>query len=211
MNYKQMERIITLKSSVPEGQEGDWKIEKFIVDEQGADSHNFRESLHGRDRNIKPGTYTRLMRNSTLVMSDTYSEKSDSRNFLYHAKGDILINGLGLGWAVEACLHIPEVKHITVIEISEDVLKLVCLHLQKKYKYDARKIHFWNADALTYCPPKGKIYDAVWHDIWDNICGDNWESMKKLHRKYGKRSKWQGSWCRKEIKYSINKEKSLGF
>ena len=200
LNYKQIKEIIALKSSVPEGQEGDWRVEKFIIDKSGADFHNLREAIHGRGRTIESGNYTRLMRNNTLVMSDTYSEKNDSRSFLYNAKGDVLINGLGLGWTVEACLHIPEVEQITVVEISEDVIKLVGVYLQNKYGKD--RLRIINYDALKYCPPKNKIYDAVWHDIWDNICGDNWESMKKLHRKYGKRSKWQGSWCREEVRYA---------
>jgi hypothetical protein len=34
---------------------------------------------------------------------------------------------------------------------------------------------------------KGKRYDMVWHDIWDDICSDNLEGMAKLHRKYGDR------------------------
>ena len=51
-------------------------------------------------------------------------------------------------------------------------------------------------DAFEYKPPKGKRYDAVWHDIWDGICTDNLKDMKKLHRKYGKNSNYQASWAR---------------
>ena len=58
------------------------------------------------------------------------------------------------------------------------------------------KLNIICADALEWKPPKGTRYNAVWHDIWDNICGDNLDDMKKLHRKYGRRTNWQGSWCR---------------
>ena len=60
---------------------------------------------------------------------------------------------------------------------------------------------FHQADALEYKPPRGEQYDVVWHDIWPNICTDNLPEMHKLHRKYGRRCNWQGSWCRAEHEY----------
>jgi len=80
---------------------------------------------------------------------------------------------------------------VTVVEKSKDVISLVAKH----YLGDHR-VTIVNADAYLYKPPKGVKYDAVWHDIWDNICGDNLPEMTRLHRKYGKRADWQGSWCR---------------
>ena len=56
------------------------------------------------------------------------------------------------------------------------------------------------ADAFEWRPPKGVRYNAVWHDIWDDICTDNLPEMTRLHRKYGRRADWQGSWCRELCK-----------
>jgi spermidine synthase len=131
-------------------------------------------------------------------MSDTPAELEDMYYFVYHAKGKVLINGLGLGAAVQAVLSKPEVEHVTVIEISEDVIKLVADHYLKRYGDRLTIIH---ADALTWQPPKGQKFDTVWHDIWDSICTDNLEEMGRLHRRYGKRAAWQASWCREQCEY----------
>ena len=50
-------------------------------------------------------------------------------------------------------------------------------------------------DALQFMP-RGMKFTVVWHDIWNHICSDNLPDMHKLHRKYGRRTDWQGSWAR---------------
>jgi spermidine synthase len=88
-------------------------------------------------------------------------------------------------------LEKPEVERVTVIEKSEDVIVLVAPSFSKD-----NRVQIILADAFEYQPPKGVRYGAVWHDIWDTICGDNLPSMHRLHRKYGRRTEWQNSWCR---------------
>jgi len=176
------------KVAVPEGKSGIWEIAKFDVG-GGPDFEALRLALHGRP--ITPGTYTRLMRGRTLVMSDTPAEMRDHHGFVLAAKGHCLINGLGLGMCLAAALKKEEVTKVTVIEISEDVISLVA----PTYTNDHR-VEIVHASAFDYQPPKGVRYGAVWHDIWDNICADNLPEMHKLHRKYGRRADWQGSWCR---------------
>ena len=144
---------------------------------------------------METGTYTKLMRNKTIIMSDTPAEIIDHSYFVYKAKGNVLINGLGLGWVIEALFRKEEVENITVIEKSQDVINLVGKHYIDKCP-ENKILTIIHADALIWKAPKGIKFDAVWHDIWDYICSDNLEDMKKLHRKYGKRTKWQGSWCR---------------
>lgn len=182
------------KSSVPEGELGNWRVERFEVDKSGADLFNLRQTLQGTgSRYILPGTYTRLVRGrSTTVMSDTRAELDDHWEIVYKAKDHVLIHGLGLGIVAQACLRKPEVTHVTVIEKSGDVIDLVAPHIADD------RLTVLHADALTWKPPKGQRYGAVWHDIWDDICGDNLEQMRFLHRRYGRRTDWQGSWCHKE-------------
>ena len=194
---------------IPEGEYANWKVERFEVSEEEAKFHNLRCALNPRlrYRTIVPGTYTRLCRPGIFgpepIMSDTPAEIHDLREVIARAKGQVLINGLGLGVVVSAVLekHDPNllhtVDHVTVIEINEDVIKLVGDSLSAKY---GDRLTIVCADALEYTPLRGSRYDVVWHDIWDNICGDNWESMSKLHRKYGRRCGWQGSWCREEVR-----------
>jgi hypothetical protein len=183
------------KVDIPEGQSGNWRVERYTVSKDDAAMERIRSlfSFSSRGRSVPEGTYTRLLRGGTIVMSDTPDEIDDQWEIIDRAKGNVLINGLGLGITAVECLEKPEVNHVTVVEISPDVISLVGTHLQAKY---GDKFTIVQADALTWKPPKGSYYDAVWHDIWDNVCGDNLPDMHALHRKYGKRAGWQGSWCR---------------
>lgn len=136
--------------------------------------------------------FTRLTRNGSIVMSDTPSEMETNYEPVYQAKGSCLLNGLGISLVLKNILLKKEVMEVTVVEVSQDVLDLVSPH----YKDD--KVTYIHANAMTFKPPKGKRFQMVWHDIWDNICADNLPDMHKLHRKYGRRTDWQGSWCRYE-------------
>lgn len=153
-----------------------------------------RAALRGMGRLVPKGRYLALRRNGSIIMSDTPDELRDLREFRYQATGAVLINGLGLGIATCMALGKPEVTSVTVIELSQDVINLVAPHI-----IDSR-LTIIQADAYTYLPKKGTKFDVVWHDIWDTICADNLEGMKRLHRKYGKRATWQGSWCRHQCK-----------
>ena len=127
-------------------------------------------------------------------MSDTTAEQRDHIEPVYKAKGHVLINGLGIGMVLMNCLEKPEVTRATVVERSQDVIDLVGPYYKKKY---GKRVEIIKADALTYTPPKGIRYGMVWHDIWSDICGDNYEQMKKLHRRYGGKCDWQGSWSKR--------------
>ncbi len=184
------------KIDVPEGSNGAWRIERFTVTEENEQFGILRAMATGRGRYAPAGNYTRLMRNGTLVMSDTPDEIGDHMAAISMAKGEVLVNGLGLGICVAAMLEKPEVEHVTVVEIAPEVIGLVGPWLKQGYD---EQVDFVLADALTWKAPTNKRYDVVWHDIWDSICTDNLEEMKTLHRKYGRRCNWQGSWCRARV------------
>ena len=184
------------ETDIPEGQSGQWKVERFTVSQEEAKSYNLVaqiQAMQGRPfRPIEPGNYVRLKRGEQVVMTNTPSELEDLEFWPSKVTGQVLINGLGLGIVAEMALQKPEVVCVTVIEIDKDVIKLVYPYLQKKY---GDKIEFHWADAFGWNPPRGVRYNVVWHDIWDNICSDNLEGMKKLKRKYAKRADWQGVWA----------------
>lgn len=179
---------------VPDRQSGDWVVQTFTISENAAKFENLRASFRPGGRYVKPGTFKRLMYQGHVIMSNTPAEIGDHIYFMHQAKGHVLINGLGLGVCIFGILPKPEIESITVIEISPDVISLVAPYIN-----DAR-VTVIQDDALEYKPPKGKRYGAVWHDIWPNICADNLEEMAMLHRKYGKRTDWQGSWCKELCK-----------
>ena len=189
------------KVDVPEGESGNWQVARFEVTKKDAELHNLRESFRN-GRFISPGTYTRLTRNGYLVMSDTPAELRDhskvvrvTRQSYRSESHSVLINGLGLGVVLQAILDDPSIEYLTVIEKSTDVIKLVAPHWEARYGDRLAVIH---ADAFKWQPPKWERYCVVWHDIWDNITSDNLPEMHRLHRKYGRRCDWQGSWCRRE-------------
>jgi len=181
------------KCNVPEGESGIWSVKKFVVSEEESKWNSLRSMINHSGRFVPEGTYTKLIRNNTIVMTDTPDEIRDLRFAIYKAKGHVLVNGLGLGIFVDLILKKPEVEKVTVIEISQDVINLVGTYLNELYGDRLEIIH---SDAFEYKPPKNIRYNAVWHDIWDDICSDNLKYMTKLHRKYCRKSDWQGSWAK---------------
>ena len=183
------------KYIVPEGKSGQWRVEYFTVSPDEAAFENMRAAFAFSARTIRAGRYMRLMRGNTVVMSDTPAEIADLRDLIWRCQGRVLINGLGLGVCANLILLREQVEHLTIIEMAAEVIHLVVPALQA-HEGRFEVIH---ANALHYRPPKGVRFDVVWHDIWDNICTDNWEVMSRLHRKYGRLCGWQGSWSRAQV------------
>ena len=180
---------------VPEGKSGDWKVSKFTISK--GDIGTISYALHGRP--IPPGTYTRLTREGTWepMMSDTPSEIGDHLEFIHIARGNCLINGLGLGVVLKAILAKPEVTHVDVVESEQDVINLVWPTYQ-----DGDKVTLYHADAFTIEWPKGKYWDCAWHDIWSSICTDNLPEITKLKRKYARKVTWQRAWVEDLLRYN---------
>ncbi|KKL19574.1 hypothetical protein LCGC14_2464100 [marine sediment metagenome] len=180
------------KVDIPEGQIGNYKIEKFITDR--TDFHSFL-----RKRTVPLGQqFTRLTKNNSIIMSDTPAECNDHSYFIHITKGNILIAGLGIGYVLQEVAKKDNVTHITVVEISSEVIQLVWSYYKDKF---GDKIEIVNADILEWKPPKGIKYDCAWYDIWNDICLDNYDDMKKLHRKFAKRvMNYQGCWSREYLK-----------
>lgn len=185
------------KVNVPEGQSGKWGVERFTVEPDSP--HRLYYAAHGRD--VPPRTYTRLAPGP--IMSDTPAEIRDHIRPLVEAKARgkrVLLNGLGLGVVLKGILSYPNVTRIDVVELEEDIIKLVA----PTYQTDPR-VHIYHADALTIKWNVDDHWTVAWHDIWPSICSDNLPEMSKLHRKYGRRADWQGSWCRAECQRSTRR------
>lgn len=188
-----------VSSDIPEGSLGDWQVRRFTVSPEDEKFQRLRAiaSSSSRGRWVPTGTYTGLYHRFEIVMSDTPDEIRDHYDPIYQARGRCLVNGLGLGVVVNAMLQRPEVEHVTVIEIAAEVIELVGRHWKAKYGDRLEIVH---ADAFAWKPPQGIRYDVVWHDIWPHISSDNLGAMTRLHRKYGRRCDWQGSWARELCK-----------
>lgn len=191
------------KVRLPVGTKGDASITKKTFKGKALEIHNMRIMIsgEGRHRQINPGTYTYLHVGNELMMSDTPGEAWEHWEAIQKAHGRCLINGLGIGLVLKALIAKKEVTEIVVVELNKDVLDLISPH------YKSRKVTFIHADALEWRPPKGARFGCVWNDIWPTITTDNWEDMKKLHRAYGRRADWVGSWNRDWVKRLIREEK----
>ena len=181
---------------VPEGVSGDFAVERFTVSEEESSLDALRNAIHGSSRYALAGTYTRLRQTTgwrDVVMSDTRDEIFDHYEPIRRAEGRCLVNGLGLGVVANGMLMNKNVERVTCIEVSQDVIDLVAPHWIARW---GDRFAVICADALEWKPPKGSVFDVVWHDIWIGICSDNLKDMEVLHRRYGKRCGWQGSWAK---------------
>lgn len=184
------------KVDVPEGSQGNFAVKRFSVSEGDFKMNVLINAMHGSSRYVPPGTYTKLAQVSgwrDTIMSDTPDEIRDHYEPIRRAVGRCLVNGLGLGVVANGMLMNPEVEKVTCIEISQDVINLVAPHWKARW---GNRFEVICADALEWKPPKGSVFDVVWHDIWVGICSDNLKDMATLHRRYGKRCGWQGSWAK---------------
>ena len=178
---------------LPESQETEnFMLEHFEVPED----QGIGTLLGGRY--VTPGKYVRLRRKSGWgrgpVMSDTPDERYSNGEIVREAEGDVLIGGFGIGMILVPILKNPKVKSVTVIEISNEVPPMVIPYLPNK-----KKLTVIYADVMEWKPPKGKKWDVIYFDIWDNICSDNLEEIRVLHRRFARRkTKFMNSWMKEE-------------
>ncbi len=186
------------KADIPVGQSGAWRIDRFVIEPRDA----ARRALD-RERppwaRVYPGEYTVLKRGEELFMTDLYDEWWTQRNGIREAcrrGGRALVTGLGLGLVAEGMLRTPvsRVSAVTVIEFSEDVIRLVGPHLQARLGDRLEIVH---ADAFTWRLPEGVRYSVGWHDIWPNPQDpDALTEAETLEQRYAPFCDWQGSWPR---------------
>jgi hypothetical protein len=168
-------------------------VSTITITEDQARHSRVRAIFNGGRGVIDPGEYTALFVDDVLWMSDTPDEKYDHYDPVAVAVrhgGRVLINGLGLGMVVGAMLKIPHVEHVDVVEHDKRIIDAIGPH------YAGERCTIHHADAYTITWPVGSHWSVVWHDIWPSIGSDNLPEMGKLHRKYGRRADWQGSWAR---------------
>lgn len=169
------------------GARGDARLETFTISESEA---RLQAVLNPRGR-ISAGRYVRLFIGDTVWMSDTYHEQFTNYDVVLEARGDVLIAGLGIGMVLLPILKKPEVRSVTVVEKSKDVIALVQPQLPK------RKLDVVHADIHTWSPPINKKWDVIYFDIWKGLCTDYLAEMATLHRRFARRKRpggWMNSW-----------------
>lgn len=168
--------------SVPLGKSGRWEVSHYET-EIGIEL--MRLMRDGRGPGL--GRYTRLSCKGTgTFMTDTPAEMDDlKRQLIPWARGAVLVSGLGLGLTLKLLSRKFEggqakhpVTHITVLEKSPDVIKLVAP------SYNWPQVRIIEADCFTWEPDRK--FDTAWHDIWPDMCADYLPEMTKLRKRFAR-------------------------
>lgn len=193
----------------PERELGNWRIQHKVIEDTPENRlERAMSAYRSGGRGVPPGEYIGLLRGGTIVMSNTPDEMRDHAEPFWQARrrgGRVLIHGLGLGMVLTAMLRLPNVEHIDVVEMSEEVIELVGPVF--KDAVDEGRVTIHRDDCLTRKWEPGTRWSVVWHDIWDYISADNLPQMTTLHRRFGGRCDWQGSWCR----YQCERQRGGGY
>ena len=164
-----------MKDIIPEGQAGEYAIEHYTIPEDKANLAVMR-ATYSRDylgREIFAGEFCKLTHKGNIIMSDTGGERYSNTKIIGEAQRDVLIAGLGIGMVLCAILPKPEVKSVTVVELSNDVCHLVLPHLAKYLGEHLTKLRVDSDDIFSYTPDHK--YDVIYFDIWGDYSGDTYE------------------------------------
>jgi hypothetical protein len=204
----QLERLWRAAArAVPVGEASPWKIVRSFVTEDQARENLRHAHLFGEERYTPAGYYTALVRaarqphlQDEVWMADSPDEREDHRECFEQCKlrgGRVLIHGLGLGLITYAVLSLANVEHVDVVEIDEDVIRLVRAGWLGRYRGQRLTVH--HDDCFTKTWPADAAWSVVWHDIWLPMSAANLAQIDRLHRMFAHRCQWQGSWGREWI------------
>ena len=165
------------------------RLESFTLTETAVRMIHIRSAIGNGSRwdgMIKPNhPYTKLTENGTVWMSDTPMEVESSRGFWSQAHGRVFVAGLGIGVTL---LPLLEDESVTEILVAEKDKRMLMIWQESTKDLNTNKVQVLHADATEpeLFLEKGEKFDAIWIDIWPNICSDYWEEMKVLKAKYRK-------------------------
>ncbi len=206
-----------LQDVFEEGEIGDAKLSHFSVSEAMSFATGLCE--HVDIKFTRPGDYVRLVANNELQMSDTRMEKISNTEFVLSSQGDVLIAGLGIGMSLIPILKKPEVRTVTVIELNQNVIKLVEPQIRIFLPEDqSKKLRIINADIFSWKPVNGRKWQTIWFDIWAHMSSDNLPEMAKLEDRFKHRvdrtgefffGSWHEEFCRKMRKVENDLEKRV--
>jgi len=197
VNFVPMHKILS------EGKTKNFELKKQKITREDVKHAELRAIFSPRSIPPKIGTLMVLSRKSGkswshgCIMSDAEYEKLTNTQIVNVARGNVLIAGLGIGMILIPLLKDKEVKKITVIEMEQELINLI---FPKIKKYDkSNKLEVIQGDITKIDLPKEQKFDVIYFDIWDGVCGDNYEQMKNLKKKFRKnRAKGSSVLCWEE-------------
>jgi hypothetical protein len=198
----------TVQKLLPPTEKQNSKLDLIEVTEHDITMSKIRAMQNPREYRdyigLKPGKFLRLLVNGRTMMSNTPMEVNTNSEFIQHANGHVFVAGLGIGLILKALQVKSEVTSVMVMEKETSVMEMVWdkLGLDDRFKV-------FNGDVFTTGPNMftPKMFDTVYFDIWPDVCGDYWEQVKQLKRKYrawmnkDNPDKWIGAWREEDFKY----------
>ncbi len=140
----------------------------------------------------------------SVCPSEIFSMTPDTKD----ARGNCLVLGLGLGYYPFLISAKKEVKHITIIEKSPEIIELFEKELLPQFP-NKEKISVVQADAFDYLSDteNGK-YDFCYADIWEGWV-DGARAVKKIEPYEKKLYETEFRyWIKKEIDWFLKQEKN---
>jgi hypothetical protein len=125
------------------------------------------ELAHGRG----VGRWAQLVIDDEPTMWDVPGERVQNRHVVDHARGDVLVVGLGLGMILHPLLAKPAVRSVHVVEVNEDVVALIAPTL--RHVAGAAKLRIELADGRRWRPAEGVAFDTIWIDT---PAGGSWSA-----------------------------------
>ncbi len=133
----------------------------------------------------KPFYYPAIYQNNRLWMSITPNEINTMKQDINDSFGNVLVIGVGMLYFPYMISFKDNVKSITVIDISKEVIELAESVLLPQFK-NRDKINLINADAFKFLDNLDKNYDFIYIDIWHDVSDglELYKSLKKYEKKY---------------------------
>lgn len=200
-----MKLLFDVKNHLNDSECGRFKIRRFNMTEKDVEHAKMMAMFggyYGDVYSLKPGEYIKLIDadRDEIVMSDTPMEVETNSSFVENAHGRVLVGGLGLGIILLEIQDKKEVSEIVVVEKYQEIIDLVAKNLPLN-----DKVKIVQSDIFDFAVEKG--FDTIYFDIWNTICEDNWEDMKKLRRKWCRaitKGGWIQSWRQEDCRPSKN-------
>jgi spermidine synthase len=186
-----------MADKIPEGSVGSARVTHFTVTRADSSFAALRSVVTGRRAEIvSPGRYARLSIEDELVMTDTNMERRTNRPLIEHARGHVLVGGLGLGMVVFGLLaKKPAIRSLVVLEVSPDVIALIQPHLPVDARLTIVQVDVFGWDGWLL--RKGPQFDTIYFDIWPSIQASNIPSAELLRGLAAgrvARGGWMGDW-----------------
>lgn len=178
--------MIRMAELLSPAEKGSARIEHFQITEQSLYERSFGDAI---------GTYVRLCVGEEIMMTDTLMEWNTNKGFISSSHGDVFIGGLGIGMVIMAIQDNPNIRSITVVEKSDDVISIVKPQLPLN-----QKVCIIQGDVFTYIPDNkyDMIYLDIWHEVSSEIFIKQMIPLKARYNRYIKKksdNKKRGVFC----------------